>query len=163
MGAPPTFYVCIRNANRIGSSEERERLVEADSAELAGNRGGLGGWPATDRGTAVEMSEQGRRRAQNEAKFRTLNEEIKRLEGDQWSGGRVVDLVCECSSTACMKVVTVPRDEYETVRASSTWFLVAPGHEDLGIEGAVARHEQYVVVEKHGEAAAVAEETDPRE
>jgi hypothetical protein len=109
------------------------------------------------------MSEQGRRRAQNEAKFRTLNEEIKRLEGDQGSGGRVVDLVCECSSTACMKVVPVPRDEYETVRACSTWFLVAPGHEDLGIEGVVARHEQYVVVEKHGEAAAVAEETDPRD
>jgi hypothetical protein len=122
----------------------------------------LGGWPATYRGTAVEMSEQDRRRAQNEAKFRTLNEEIKRLEGDQWSGGRL-DLVCECSSATCMKVVTVPRDDYETVRASSTRFLVAAGHEDPGIEGVVARHDHYVVVEKHGEAAAVAEETDPRE
>jgi len=109
------------------------------------------------------MSEQDGRRAQNEAKFRTLNEEIKRLEGDQWSGGRLVDLVCECSSATCMQGVTVSCDEYETVRAGSTWFLVAPGHEDLGIEGVVARHDQYVVVEKQGEAAAVAEETDPRE
>ena len=123
----------------------------------------MGGWPATDRGTAVEMSEHDRRRAENEAKFRTLNEAIKRVEGDQWSGGRLVDLVCECSSATCMKVVTVPRDEYETVRASSTWFLVTPGHEDSGIEGVVARHDHYVVVEKQGEAAAVAEETDPRE
>ena len=120
-------------------------------------------WPATDLGTVAEMGEQDRRRAQNEAKFRTLNEEIKRLEGDQWSGDRLVGLVCECSSATCMKVVTVSCDEYETVRAGSTWFLVAPGHEDLGIEGVVARHDQYVVVEKQGEAAAVAEETDPRE
>jgi hypothetical protein len=99
------------------------------------------------------MREQESRRAQNEAKFRNLNEAIKDLEGDRWSGSRLVDLVCECSSATCMKVVTLPRDDYEAVRAKPTQFVVTPGHEDPSIED----------VEKHGEAAAVAERTDPRD
>ena len=56
MGAPPTFYVCIRNANRIGSSEECERLVEADSAELAGNRSGRAAWVVGPSPTGVPPS-----------------------------------------------------------------------------------------------------------
>jgi hypothetical protein len=109
------------------------------------------------------MSAQESRRAHNEAKFRNLNEAIKDLEGDQWAGDRLVDLVCECSSATCMKVVSLPRDEYEAVRAKPTQFLVTPGHEDLSIEDVVARHAQYVVVEKHGQAGVVAEKTDPRD
>ena len=39
---------------------------------------------------------------------------------------------------------------------------VLEGHDSPEVERVVERHERYVVVEKHDEAATVAEETDPR-
>jgi hypothetical protein len=107
------------------------------------------------------MKEEDRGRAQNEALFRALNEEIERFTSENQRGSWI-DLVCECSSRGCMQVVSVTRTEYERVREFSTWFIVAPGHEDLEIEAIVARHDNHLVVEKRGEAAAVAERTDPR-
>ena len=53
--------------------------------------------------------------------------------------------------------------EYEHVRASATHFMLVPGHEIPSIERVVQRAPSYVVVEKLGEAAEVAEETDPRD
>jgi hypothetical protein len=108
------------------------------------------------------MEDQERRRAQNELLFRTLNEQIKRIDDDRRASSDVLDLVCECSSATCMKPLTVPRDEYETVRANPTWFIVAPGHQDLEIEAVVVRDDRYLIVEKRGEASALAEGTDPR-
>jgi hypothetical protein len=106
------------------------------------------------------MTEHDRRRGQNEALFRALNEQIEQLGLD--NGTRYVDFICECSSARCMEVIHATREEYEQVRASSTEFMVAVGHEAPDIEEVVARHGRFNVVEKHGEAAAVAERTDPR-
>ena len=106
------------------------------------------------------MTEQERRRGQNEALFRAVNEQIERLEPDD--GNRYVDFICECSSPGCMKVIHATREEYERVRATSTEFMIAVGHEQPDIEEVVARHGRFSVVEKRGEAAAVAQQTDPR-
>jgi hypothetical protein len=108
----------------------------------------------------MAMTEQNRRRGENEALFRALNEQIERLETD--NGNRYLDFVCECSSPACMKVVHATREEYEQVRATSTEFIIAVGHEQSDIEDVIERHGRFNVVEKRGEAAAVAEQTDPR-
>ena len=48
------------------------------------------------------------------------------------------------------------------VRMSPTWFIVAPGHEAIDLENVVARYDRYLVVEKRGEAAELAAQTDPR-
>jgi hypothetical protein len=56
----------------------------------------------------------------------------------------------------------VTRREYEHVRAHPRRFLLAPGHEILGAETVIETHRRYVVVEKREEAAAVAEQMDPR-
>src|ERR1044071_220371 len=106
------------------------------------------------------MTEHDRRRGQNESLFRSINEQIERLELD--NGTRYVDFICECSSARCMEVIHATREEYEQVRASSTEFMVAVGHEAPDIEEVVGRHGRFNVVEKHGEAAVVAEQTDPR-
>jgi hypothetical protein len=107
---------------------------------------------------------QVRRRARNEALFRSLNEEINRFESDDGVDvGDSIDFVCECSSANCMKVVSVSRAEYEAVRESASTFIVAAGHEDLSIEDVLVSHSGVSVVEKRGEAAEVAAETDPRD
>jgi hypothetical protein len=48
------------------------------------------------------------------------------------------------------------------VRAGAAQFVLVPGHEIPAIERVVERAASYVVVEKVGDAAEVAEETDPR-
>ena len=55
--------------------------------------------------------------ARNEALFRSLNEEIKDIEnGKGADASDPIDFVCECSSSECMKVVSVSREEYEAVQ-----------------------------------------------
>ena len=106
------------------------------------------------------MTDQERRRGQNEALFRALNEQIERLELD--NGNRYVDFICECSTPTCMTVIHATREEYERVRTTSTEFMIAVGHEQLDIEEVVARQGRFSIVEKRGEAAVVAQQTDPR-
>lgn len=108
--------------------------------------------------------EQVRRRARNEALFRGLNEQVKDLEiGSGADANDPIDFVCECSSLECMKVVSLSREEYEAVREGGSTFIVAPGHEEPEIEDVIVSHSSFSVVEKRGEAAAVAEETNPRD
>jgi hypothetical protein len=108
--------------------------------------------------------EQVRRRARNEALFRGLNEQINRVESDDGAdAGDPIDFVCECSSASCMKVVTVSGAEYEAVREHASTFIVAPGHEEPEIEDVIVSHSGFSVVEKRGEAAQVAADTDPRD
>jgi hypothetical protein len=108
------------------------------------------------------MGEQDVRRAKNEAAFRTLNEQIQHLSDEASGTTTELDLVCECASATCMKVVGVLRAEYETVRRVPAWLIVASGHEETDTEMVVMRGDSFNVVEKHGEAAAVAEQTNPR-
>ena len=108
--------------------------------------------------------EQVDRRARNEALFRSLNEEIKDVEnGKGADASDPIDFVCECSSAECMKVVSVSREEYEAVREGGSTFIVTPGHEEPEIEDIIVSYSGYSVVEKRGDAAAVAEETNPRD
>jgi hypothetical protein len=99
--------------------------------------------------------------AHNETMFREVNE---RIEAGLWPAERddVVAFRCECGSLRCNMLVEVAIDDYERVRASPTHFLLVPGHQIPAIERVVEREGAFVVVEKVGEAAEVAEETDPR-
>jgi hypothetical protein len=98
----------------------------------------------------------------NETLFREVNE---RIEAGLWPAehAELSAFRCECGSLGCNMLVELTGDEYEHVRASPTHFVVFPGHEIPAIERVVERDAAYVVVEKVGEAADVAEETDPRE
>jgi threonine dehydrogenase-like Zn-dependent dehydrogenase len=108
--------------------------------------------------------EQVRRQAENEALFRSLNEAIEGTEIENGAdAGDPIDFVCECSSAECMKVVSVSREAYEAVREGGSTFIVAPGHEEPEIADVIMRHSGFSVVEKRGDAAAVAEETNPRD
>lgn len=101
-----------------------------------------------------------RRRAENEAAFRGINERIARL--GRRHGSETLELVCECSDAECTERISMGAEAYERVRAEPTYFLVVPGHETAGIERVVRREAGLCVVEKGGEAAEIAAATDPR-
>lgn len=97
----------------------------------------------------------------NEAAYRKVNEAIE-AGARPTSGERRLAVRCECGSVGCNALLEVSVAEYEAVRASPRRFLLLEGHDSPEVERVVERHERYVVVEKHDEAATVAEETDPR-
>ena len=100
--------------------------------------------------------------AENEVRFRALNERL-RAGSDTWGpGDGVLELVCECADEDCTRAITLTPREYEAVRGDETQFLVVPGHERLEVEDVVADRGDWVVVRKRGEAGELAAETDPR-
>jgi hypothetical protein len=107
------------------------------------------------------MSAAGERLGQNEALFRSINE---RIEAGTWpsSPSDVVAFRCECAALGCNLLLELTLAEYESVRADSRQFLLAPGHELPEVERVIRRTDTYVVVQKFGEAGQVADATDPR-
>ena len=99
--------------------------------------------------------------ADNESVFREVNESIVR---GQWPGEEdsAVSFRCECARLGCNALIELTLREYESVRANSRWFVIAPGHEIDGAETVVRTEPGYVVVEKSEEAGRLAEATDPR-
>lgn len=101
------------------------------------------------------------RAARNEALFREVNEQVRRLADDSDPNQGVNEFVCECGRDSCTERVRAPLASYEAVRAHPRRFLLLPGHE-TDHEHVVERHPGYVIVEKDGDAGRVAEQTDPR-
>ncbi len=101
------------------------------------------------------------RAARNEALFREVNEQVRAVSGEFGEDASSVGFVCECSDDGCIEQLQVPLRVYETVRADSRRFLIAPGHESA-VEHVVDRHGAYLVVEKKGVAGRIAAQTDPR-
>jgi hypothetical protein len=106
------------------------------------------------------MSERDARVAKNETVFREVNERIRDLTDFK----EQIEFLCECGDGTCLDPVTISVEEYEHVRAESTWFLIVPGHVSPEVETVVEEHEGFQVVQKHnGVPAAIAIETDPRD
>lgn len=98
----------------------------------------------------------------NESLFRETNEGIKR---GLWPGEehQEVPFRCECARPDCAEAVRLTPAAYEHVRAHARRFVLVAGHQVPGAEVVLERHPGYLVVEKVGVAAAVAEELDPRD
>jgi hypothetical protein len=109
------------------------------------------------------MDTREERLAKNEVVFREVNERIEEIASpDGRRDGHVYEFLCECSNLACNFLLPLTVSDYEEVRANPQAFLVAPGHELPEIENVIKRHPAYQVVLKHGEAAELAREKDPR-
>jgi hypothetical protein len=98
------------------------------------------------------------RLAINEATFRKVNEAIEA--GNEHDR---IGFACECGRLGCNQLIELSRAEYEAVREHPRRFFMLASHELLDIERVVERHDDYVVVEKVGDAGAVAELTEPRD
>ncbi len=97
------------------------------------------------------------RLARNEDHFRDINESLR----DKHVHSTVVrsgplPFVCECATTGCTGAVELTLEEYRRVRRDPQRFVLMPGHERPDLEVVVETSPRYVVVEKVGEAGAVA-------
>jgi hypothetical protein len=111
--------------------------------------------------TQIQLTAE--RVARNQATFRKANERIERAAREYDVDGSL-PFICECSDPVCVEILQVKVSEYETVRATPTHFICAPGHhraaEGWGV--VVEQRDGYEIVEKVGDAASVAEALDPR-
>jgi hypothetical protein len=100
------------------------------------------------------------RKIQNEVLFREANEELRRLQATFEAADADTPFFCECDEEQCRTLIQLAAAAYEHVRSNPLWFLIADGHSTEGT--AVERHDGYFISEKHGQAAEIAEERDPR-
>ena len=114
------------------------------------------------------MSTTASRIAENEARFREANEGIEARATELGFDTRdeLVPFLCECGDDRCTDLIRLSLVEYETVRSDGRRFLCKPSHERVAEESAagraVRREDRFVVVQKEGEATAIAEARDPR-
>lgn len=108
------------------------------------------------------MDERARRIADNESRFREINERLRTDLRALPDDAAPVDFVCECGRVDCADAVSLRLAEYEAIRASSLDFFVVPGHQAPDVEDVVDFNERYARVRKHPEAADHVRATDPR-
>jgi hypothetical protein len=87
--------------------------------------------------------------------YREVNERIEGL-GENFNLDGRLALLCECGNSKCVARLELSNGEYAAVRQFPTRFAVAPGHELAEIERVVERQPGYFVVEKFGQAGALA-------
>jgi hypothetical protein len=100
--------------------------------------------------------------AENEVRFRALNERLQAQAGT-WQGREgELSVVCECGDENCTAAIELSAAEYEAVRAVETQFVLIRGHERPEVEDVVGGAEHWLIVRKRGEAGEIAAGTDPR-
>lgn len=112
------------------------------------------------------MDTTAERVAKNESAFRDANERIEAA-ADGMPHLDEIPFICECPIQTCTEIVRLTREEYERVRSDGAWFWVVAGHEvatvgDTEIARVKDRRDGFTIMEKIGEAGAVARELDPR-
>jgi hypothetical protein len=106
--------------------------------------------------------------ARNQATFREANEQIERKADELRLGFESVPFICECPDPGCTSILRLSLVDYEMVRSRPEWFFSVPGHEVCVVDGVpvaepVKRYDKFLVMQKIGEAAAVAARLDPRQ
>ena len=98
------------------------------------------------------MDEQREEEARRQALFREVNEQIEKL-SDGWElFDGSLSVLCECGRPGCNEAIDVPRALYDDVRAAPNRFLLKLGHEIDDVDGVLARHDGYVIVERGAKA-----------
>jgi hypothetical protein len=114
-------------------------------------------------GAAVDGGISGIRAAQNQSRYRSINEDVKAINtvfedfaeaASEW--------ICECADTECVARVLASLREYQAVRMNPRAFIVSPGHTYPEVERVTAENERFTTVEKLDNGGEVAEALDPR-
>ena len=109
-----------------------------------------------------DLNTRRERAAHNQSLFREVNERIETLSQRFASELQPSYYVCECLNTSCTEMLELTFGEYERLREQGRRFFVLPGHEDLEVEDVVEATDRYVVVEKTGVGAEIADSMNPR-
>lgn len=100
--------------------------------------------------------------ARTQATFREVNNRIRELASEEpvqplfATEGDRADFLCECADLGCTEPIALPLDVFDQVRMDATHFVVSPDHVLPEIEQLVGGDESYAIVEKFGEAGAIA-------
>lgn len=100
------------------------------------------------------------RQARNEDLFRDANARVAATAVSWGLAEGELEIICECADVDCSEPIVVSSRMYERARSDPTLFLVAQQHVRPDIERVVAEDRGVVLVQKIGEAAEVARETD---
>jgi hypothetical protein len=104
------------------------------------------------------MDERIRRIAENEARFRAINERLNAdLERHDIASG-LIPFVCECGMSECTQPVELTCEEYTRGRKDPMVFMIVPGHEIPDTETVLAMTERYAAVRKNAEAAPIVDD-----
>ena len=110
----------------------------------------------------LAVADRAHRVGENEALFRSVNEQVHELNQTFLVEGRL-RIVCECGQESCLGQIELLPAEYEAVRADATLFVVKPEHDEPDFETVVERkHEYWIVRKDRGTPERIAVETDPR-
>ena len=82
--------------------------------------------------------------AQTELFFRSINEELARLDGHG-----VTVFLCECGNPACSERIELTAAALQQLHAGNDLFVVLPGHEIPDVETVVANSNGYLIVRKN--------------
>jgi hypothetical protein len=96
--------------------------------------------------------------AENEARFRDINERLRHDLQPVSDEAEPLRFVCECGNASCREGVALALPDYRAVRLHPRRFAVVPGHEIADLERIVERHEDYLVIEKPPEVEHVLEQ-----
>ena len=88
--------------------------------------------------------------ARNNQIFRDANEKIRAAAHEYDAPLERIPFLCECPVPDCRELVPLTLPEYERIRADSSHFLTATGHEEAEkpLGKVVSREQGYVIVEK---------------
>ncbi|MGH3053458.1 MAG: hypothetical protein ACRDL7_00595 [Gaiellaceae bacterium] len=107
----------------------------------------------------------GRRAAENQSLYRSVNERIKQLNAELEAiapDGDAYEWLCECADTECTLRISATLAEYEGVRGNPRTFIVAPRHLFPEVEHVLDENSRFMIVEKVDNGGEVAEALDPR-
>lgn len=107
------------------------------------------------------MSRSAEQAAKNESTFRQANERLEEKATEFGSDDDLTPCLCECEDERCTRVIQLPREEYEAVRANPRRFLMEAGHQEPD-DRVVQEAANYIVIEKSGEEGDLVAEHDPR-
>jgi hypothetical protein len=99
--------------------------------------------------------------AYNESVFRDANEDLAGVFEQEARDDHRLPFLCECADRSCTRVVELSLDEYAQARRHPARFLTLAGHENSESEVVVAGGSGYQIVQKSGEAGAVASRLAP--
>lgn len=108
------------------------------------------------------MNERKRRIGENEAIFRSVNEEVRTLHGTLAAATETMRIVCECGQRSCTDQFTIEPTRFAEIREDPTLFIIRPGHDLPETETVVSREGDYWIVKKDpGLPAELARATAP--
>jgi len=109
------------------------------------------------------MNERKRRIGENEAIFRSVNEEVSKLNVTFTAATNTMRIVCECGVQSCTVQIEITAEAYSRVREDATLFVIKAGHDFPEAETVIEKADGYWVVQKdEGLPAALAISTDER-